>query len=43
MKSKALTRGEQVLVALVVVTLLPIAAIDIAFVVFGQGTPLFTN
>jgi len=39
MKRKPLTRGERVLIVLVVVTLLPIAGMLIAFVLVGQGTP----
>lgn len=39
MKRKTLTRGQQVLIVLVLVTLLPIAGMLIAFVLLGQGTP----
>jgi len=40
MNCDSFKRGEQVLLLLVLVTLLPIAPVVVAFVVFGQGTPL---
>jgi hypothetical protein len=36
---KPVTGGERVLIVLVVATLLPIAGVIVAFVLFGQGTP----
>jgi hypothetical protein len=43
MDRRPLTKGEQVLVVLVVATLLPIMVVMVSFVIFGQGTPTLWN
>jgi hypothetical protein len=43
MYCKPVTRGERVLIVLVLGTLLPIAGVVVAFVLFGQGTPTLGN
>jgi hypothetical protein len=41
--TKPVTRGERILIVLVVATLLPIVVVIVSFVMFGQGTPLPRN
>jgi len=43
MNRKPFARGEQILVLLVVTTLVPVVVVIVAFVIFGQGTPLLEN
>jgi len=33
-------RSERILIAIVIATLIPVAGVIVAFVLFGQGTPI---